>query len=121
MSKLQEALAEAGLLDIVTAKATSLGTSIEEAMRQVFLEDASKQPTLVPGTPEFKNAVLARLTDGNATCFAIVREMADAKAKRQVEDLAVYLFAISGKVALSLADQSELDEIEEAIDYVTGQ
>lgn len=119
MSDLQISLKKAGLLGVVEARAQQLGVSIEEAIRQAFSEKETAK--LKPGTVEFYDAVLAKLTGDASASYTVWKDKAEKVAGHTLEPMGVYLYAISGKVATSLITDGELDTIEGAMDYVLGQ
>ena len=121
MSDLRLALQEAGLLAMVEAKAHSLGTTIEGAIRAVCSLETQPATKPVTGTAAFDDAVCAELNKSGIKPYAVWREAAEREAGCQLDHMGVYLYALCGKVSTSLVSSEELDIIEEVIDRVSGQ
>lgn len=119
MSELQIGLQKAGLLDVVEARAQQLGISIEEAIRQAFSEKETVK--LKPGTVEFYDAVLAKLTGDTSASYTVWKEEAEKAAGCSLKLTAVFLYAVCGETDITVAKDVYLDDVEEAIDYVLGQ
>lgn len=122
MSDLQIALKEAGLLDIVEAKAKELGTTIEGAIRS--LQDVCSEQAgskLKPGTVAFYDAVCAELNPNDKRGYVAWKEEAERVAGHPLLPTDVQLYAYCGKTCAAEASLAELTLAEEAIDRVLGQ
>lgn len=121
MSELQVALKNIGVLEAMEARARELGTTLEEALRLLVTGTESVSVKPKPGTVEFYDAVCARITGDANTSYLRLKEAAEKEAGRVLDVDYVLFYALSGHTNMSLATNGELDDMEEAIDYVLGQ
>lgn len=120
MSELQIALRNAGLLEIVEAKAREFGTTIEEAIK-LLASSKTAGTRLTPGTPEFYDAVCVKLTGNKNSSYQMIKKEAEKSAGMELDINSIFLYALTGKVATCLISDAELADIEEAVNYVLGQ
>lgn len=120
MSELQIALKNAGLLEVVEARAREFGTTIEEAIKLLAVgKTVDIRPK--PGTTEFYDAVCVKLTGNKSASYQLIKQEAEKRAGMELDINGIFLYALTGKTETCLISDAELADIEEAVNYVLGQ